>query len=320
MQIIGEAIIKYVPIKRINITDKYYSITPCRFNDEKLKKSIERSGIQVPLRLERLDWGQSRIISGFRRISAAADAGLMEVPAIIEKNIRPDITFWEVVQENYGARELDDLEKSEIVMKLKKFFSKEDNEIISRFLPGIGLKDNQYELERMLALADLRDQLKNSCSRGILASSTALEIGKWLENDQDLIINLVENLKLGINKQKLLVRLFEDLKRIRRTSAVDLWSDAGLDQYQPSELTFTLLRDRLTKIRYPSWSEHTERISMLLKELKIQSDMIQVPKYLDGDKITISFTATSPAEVRSKAEMLLTASGKKELADIFELL
>ena len=176
--------IKNIQIKKINIRDRYYSISPFPFNGEKLLNSIKITGITVPVQLEAGPDKDLRVVSGFKRIHASAQAGMTEVPGIVAERGDPLLTFWRAVQENYGARELHDLEKAEIVWKLRELHSVGEPDLLSIYLPGIGLKGSRYEIDKYLKLAGLNEFLKKSCIRNILLCGTAIEIRSSLNRNK----------------------------------------------------------------------------------------------------------------------------------------
>ncbi len=313
--------IKIIPLDRINIPDRYYSITPCPFNEEKLIRSIKEAGIIVPVRLEAGRGDHYRIISGFKRMEASIQLGLAEVPAIVEDKGDPALTFWRAVQENCGSRELHDLEKAEIVLKLKELHSVGDQALLSSCLPGLECKGTRYELDRLIALAEMSTRLKSACIRGNLLSATALEVRKWPDSEQEFMIALISSFKLGTNKQKQLVRLIADLKKIEGAGLDTVWENSGLKSLDPSTLTFDLIHQALTRTRFPVFSAHLKEWQILREGLKLPSGIkIEAPRYFDGDSITATFSAADPEEFRDKAAQLMEASRKKELDDMFSLL
>lgn len=314
-------LIRYIQIEKINIKDRYYSISPFSFNEEKLLNSIKMAGITIPVLLETAQGGIFRIVSGFRRISAAVQAGMAEVPAIIAETCDPLLTFWKVVQENHGARELHDLERAEIIRKLHETHSVAEKDLLTIFLPGIGLKGSRYELDRHLTLASLSSFLKQSCFGNILLCGTAVEIKNWPEPEQRFFSGLAARFKLGVNKQKQLLRLIEELKKKERISLETLWENSGLQDEDPDDISFERIHQVLTERRFPVLSDHQEQWERLRESLHLCPGIkLQVPRYFDGDAITVTFSAASPEEFRQKTGQLLEASRKKELEDIYSLL
>ena len=313
--------IKNIQIKKINIRDRYYSISPFPFNGEKLLNSIKIAGITVPVQLEAGPDKDLRVVSGFKRIYASAQAEMTKVPAIIGERGDFLLTFWRAVQENYGARELHDLEKAEIVWKLQELHSVGEPDLLSIYLPGIGLKGSRYEIDKYLKLAGLSEFLKKSCIKNILLCGTAIEVRNWPESDQVFFAGLAESLKLGTNKQKQLLRLIEDLKKKERIGLNDIWESSGLQDSDPGNLSFEKIHRVLSERRFPVLSEHQEKWKKLREGLALQQDIkLQIPRFFDGDSITVTFTAADPAEFRDKSKQLLEAYLKKELGEIYSLL
>ena len=316
-----ENTIKYIPVERIALEDRFYSISPFCFNAEKLIRSIKIAGITTPIILEPLSSQSFRIVSGFRRVASGVEAGLEEIPAIIEKPACGLDRFWRTVQENWGSRDLHELEKAEIINKLKLLHGVDEESMLNRFLPQLGLGDSRHELERYLALAGLNSQLKKACFFGNLLPATALEIRSWPETEQDFLISLASALMLGTNKQKQVVRLIEDLKKKTRSSLESIWGAAGLGNIEQKDLNFDSVHGQLSALRYPVLSENLERFRKLRERvLPGQAIKLQAPRYFDGDRLTVSFSAADTSEFREKAQQLLKAAGNRELEDMFRLL
>ncbi len=314
-------LIENIQIKIIDIEDRYYSISPFSFNQETLLNSIKIAGVTVPVQLESGPDRNLRIVSGFKRIAAAVQAGIMEVPAIIRETGDPLLIYWRVVQENYGTRILHDLEKAEIIRKLKDLHAVGDEDLLSIYLPGIGLKGSRYELDRYLTLGGLNDFLKKSCLMDILLCGTVLEIRHWPESEQTFFSWIVSSFKLGTNKQRQLVRLFEDLKQKEHIGLEAIWKNCGLQEADPSDINFEKIHRLISEKRFPVLSEHLKRWENLRDSLHLHPDIkLQIPRFFDGDSITVSFSAANPADFQDKVSQLLEASRKKELEGIYSLL
>ena len=74
---------KQVPISAIQIPEKYRRRGNA-VEDDKLRQSIEQTGIQQPLVVSHLGSGKYVLIDGFRRIEVANYLGLNEVPTVID--------------------------------------------------------------------------------------------------------------------------------------------------------------------------------------------------------------------------------------------
>lgn len=321
MWIRKEESVDQVSLERIDITDRYYSITPCPFNEERLISSIRSIGVSVPVILEPCEGETLKIVSGFRRIDALLKLGSHEVPAVIEKRKDPRRTFWRVVLENMGHRNLHEIEKAEVVFKMRTLHEVGENEILADCLPGIGLKGTRYELQRMMSLAEMKPTLKKACLEGSLMASTALEMKNWPEAEAEFIVQLINHLRLGTNKQRELVRLAGDLKRIRNTDLDRVWRDSGLAGSPPGELTFDLVKASLSRARFPELAKQIDRWNELRDDLALSPRLqLQVPRYFDGDSVTVSFKASSPDEFRDLADEVQKISRVKALEKIFALL
>jgi len=321
MWIHKEESVDLVSLERIDITDRYYSITPCPFNEERLINSIRSIGIRVPVLLEIAAGERLRIVSGFRRIDALRELGTPKVPATIKKKEDPRGTFWDIVRENMGHRDLHDIERAEIIFKMRTLHGLENQEILTDCLPELGLRGSSYELQRMMSLSGLELVLKRACLDGRLLPSTALEIKNWPTPEAEFIVSLIDSLRLGTNKQKELVRLAGDLKRIEKKGLADVWGNTGLAEIPADELAFDTIKEALSKARFPELSKQIEKWNALREKLALSPGIqLQVPRYFEGEAVSVSFKASNPGEFRELAEELQKISRKAVLEEIFDLL
>ena len=98
-----------------------------------LKSWIQAVGILVPLRVNLREDGAYRIVSGFRRFSAAGQLGMKKVPCLLDQDPPPKL-FLKAVVENLATRGCGELEKATIIYKMGADFRKGDEELIGEVL------------------------------------------------------------------------------------------------------------------------------------------------------------------------------------------
>lgn len=125
--------------------------------DPALTDSIRRSGIVQPLLVS----GDARpeVIAGHRRLAAARQAGLAEVPALVlERHAEPRDYFLLAVLSNWNGR-LDELDKAVCIGKAAGEFGFTPAEIIQRILPALGLEPQPHFFDEYLQTFRLQRSL-----------------------------------------------------------------------------------------------------------------------------------------------------------------
>lgn len=115
-----DAQLEMVPVDQIGLEDETYRFR-ASLRTGPLVTSIEESGIQIPVVLRKRKQGQRKyqIISGFRRITAAVEAELEEVPALI-REMTDEEAFAASVLENTSRKTYSDVDRGYVILAYKK--------------------------------------------------------------------------------------------------------------------------------------------------------------------------------------------------------
>jgi ParB/RepB/Spo0J family partition protein len=123
---------KNVPISAIQIPDKYRRRGNA-VEDDKLRQSIERTGIQQPLVVSHLGAGKYVLIDGYRRLQIAKYLKLRDVPGVIDrvpKGVAPEdyrdrMRF--ILDEH--RQDLLPTQRASLIITLKKNFDMNNREV-----------------------------------------------------------------------------------------------------------------------------------------------------------------------------------------------
>ena len=108
-----------VPLVELDIKDTTYMFRAA-LRIGPLADSITEQGIQVPVMLRRQDGADLyQIVSGFRRCSAAAKAGLAAVPAIV-RDLTDEEAFRVSVLENSSRKTYSDIDRANVIAQYEK--------------------------------------------------------------------------------------------------------------------------------------------------------------------------------------------------------
>jgi hypothetical protein len=325
-----------VASSQIDSTDEKYRITPkSLISSLKLQSSIEKIGILTPLHLEKKD-SLYRIVSGFRRFETGLKLGINLFPASIggrrNETIPLDDTgeslalFKENIIEKTGERELRDLEMAIVVRQLRQEFNVEPSRIIEEYLPLIGAKPNQNSYNRLRELGSLNDFLTDSICEKNLLENTAMRIRDWSTEEHQLLVHIIDRYRLGVNKQRRLVDIFEQLRGSFQTDSIQIWYRSGAritdeNTSEPPPGRFALIFEKLYRLRFPMLSEYQDQFHQLRSALKLPNIMkLEMPPYFEGNQISVSITITNPDEFAQMGEKMIEISRQDELKKIFDLI
>ena len=327
--------LEVVELDQIDSDDQLFQISLPWVPIGELTQSIRRTGVLSPLRLNRVASGELRIISGFRRHTAARQAGLQQVPCFITSENDTLRLFRQALEDNLASRDLHILEKGTAVSKLRRTFKVSDQLLLGEYLPLLGIPADKFHLQRYLNLASLRHSLRTAITKD-LQPETALKLPRWANEEQDFFVNLVSKFRLGKNKQKRLFSLLDEIRGLLRNEALSLdhqrssvstiWHTSGAAQVEKNESLPLAKRydqalERLLQLRSPHLSEYEKRYKILKEKLKLPPPIqLHTPPYFEGNQIRVSFSASNPDEFSSLIEKLKEIVESEELRKIFDLL
>jgi ParB/RepB/Spo0J family partition protein len=306
--------------------DRTFSVSRSDFQSSgRLKDWIEKVGILVPLRVNLRSDGAYRIVSGFRRFIAAGQLGLQAIPCLVDQ-AEPPTLFLKAVVENLCSRGLGELEKATVIYKMQVDFQRNDQELIEKVLPILGIQGSRHRLDYYLRIAQLPEQLQQAISEGVVIPEVALKLSGWSSDESSFFVRTVAEYRLGRNKQRRLFELVDDLKASESVELHSVWEQSGAadidrDQTLPPEVRYDRIRKALDRLRYPVLSEHQERFRKLKGALKLPGSVrLEVPEYFEGDSIMVSFRTRNSEEFAQVTEHLSRAALCNEIEEIFDLL
>ncbi len=335
-----------IDLSELDLDDRTYAISPPWFPLGLLANSIKKTGIVNPLHVEAGNGNRYRIICGFRRAQAAGAAGIKSLPCWVRGNSAPADLFIEAVLDNAGSRSLHELEKAAAVNKLTGNFKISEQRMVEEFLPLLEIRPTSFHLRRYLEIDHLPEPLKKATVETRLEMETALVLRGWTSEEQSLFLNLQRRHGLNVNTQKKLAEVLDELRRKSGLSPIEIWTQAtagksalspvegppgdgpspagGDTESEPAataEKEFESAFHSLLRLRMPRLSRLEERYRELKSALRLPPEIrVQPPPYFEGERMTISFSASSAQEFRQAAERLQSAARTTEMDKIFELL
>ncbi|HDI59705.1 MAG TPA: hypothetical protein ENF48_05000 [Desulfobacteraceae bacterium] len=288
-----------------------------------LARSIERLGLLcAPI----LVGSEKRwtVVSGFGRTAACRRLGWETMAA--RRPLEPADPWrcaqW-AVAEKAAEGPLEALVAGRALRLLRRFAP--DEAAFGRAVRHFGLPDQPAAQARLAGLCDLPDQIRAAVSDGALAVSTALALGRMPPETALRVAALLSALGFGLNKQREVVTLLEEIVRREGISLRTLLDapelaalavDTETDRAQRGHRLRTYLYQR----RFPALSRAQRRFEALSRELCPATDARLTPPHgFEGRSFQLTLSFSSPSDLARHRETLERLLSHPDLPEMFQL-
>lgn len=322
-------VFRTVKIKKIDLGAKDYDVTFDAVSGgdlEILTDSIERLGVLNPVRL--IDNGDFYIIiSGRKRVIAAKNAGMSEVPAFVyDDTITNRYAMTLGLVDNFPKREYTAVEESWIIHRLVRDFGVDEDDVMSDFFPLLHLPPSKKILKELLSVFKLSDKIKVLAHHRRYPTKV---LARWLDfaaDDRKQIAKLISSAHFGSGAtMEILNLLFELTTRDEasvevilendRTKAI--MDDEKLSQNERGER----LREAMKKLRYPMLEELERKFKKWAEDLKIpKGAKIRHTPYFEGDTLELSLNFKDTKGLKEMGKFLVEASEREEMSKLLEMI
>jgi ParB/RepB/Spo0J family partition protein len=195
-------------------------LTRYRVDGAALVESVRRSGVVEPVTVEEHGNG-FRVISGFRRITAAGEAGVETVPAVVytQDALEPREAYLAGLSANAPGVTLNDADRAAALLKARERFGFDEDGLISIIAPLVGLPASHKVVREYLAIAGLPDAVLGALARGEKSREHASALLQIAEADREWFFrDFVERMHLSASETRLVAAGALDLAaRERKT-------------------------------------------------------------------------------------------------------
>jgi ParB family transcriptional regulator, chromosome partitioning protein len=306
-------------LERINLEDKTFQITT-EASIETLTRSIVRLGVIHPPVLLAGVSGY-RIISCFRRIFSCKALGLSTISAkLLEPGTDQRVSVQLAIADNSLQRPLNLIETSRALVLLSGIFSDPKELCIAAGV--LGLPDNLSVVHKLQQLSNLAPAIQNGVLSGILSLAMALELGQ-MENPSGIeLATLFGNLKLGLNKQRDILVLIQEIAHREHFSVEDVLSTPALQQilshekWDRSQKTVHL-RQYLRCRRYPSITAAENDFKARVQSLNLESGIVLIPpRDFEGTTFSVQLNFNKLSELQRHISSLTEVSSSPILNEM----
>jgi len=286
-----------VPISSIDFHDKRFFIGSDLDNLSSIKISIREVGIINPPVLKNED-DKFIPICGWRRISALKDLGLEKVLAKVydSDEITNEGCLQLVLFEN--RERLNDIEKAELVFKFKNLCALDDNDLIKRILPPLGIAPKWKNLERYLSIAELEPEIKNAFHQQKITLDHAVLLSE-LRDPQRLQIleRIILRFKLNKNETREAIQEIQEVAFRDRKSIGDVIE--SIENRIGQDGSKNEFRHELKLLRYPVLTQVEENFRECLNHLNLPKELnIFHPPFFEGNDLEIRLRFKSKEGLR----------------------
>lgn len=226
------------------------------FNIEPLAASISEVGLLNPPIVWQEEGGV-HVVAGYRRVLALLETGCSTVECVVlPSSDSRDRCLLLNFYDNLATRELNPVEKAMACSRLASLFPR--REVISRFMPAMGLPSDESTLDFYAAMdTDLDDEIKHAVASGQMSVKAVKPLLRLPPGERRAFCDLLEKMKFNNNQQLQVFDLISDISiRDRKASSVvlgdeDLRAIVEAEAMNPPQKARAFL-DCCRRKRYPS--------------------------------------------------------------------
>jgi ParB/RepB/Spo0J family partition protein len=316
--------IEKIPLQQINLMDETFSVNYLP-DLRRLRSSIKEIGLVQPVLLRERK-GEYQIISGFRRISVMKEFGNPEIEAkVFKEEEKADLQLFSLsLHENLTTRGFNTIEKAVALDKLVYHFRIDPVIVTMNFLPLFSLEPNEKILNTYLSLAPMEDELKSYVLSEEVSRTNIRKITSLNPDDRKALLSLLPSLKLGENRLREMLTLFEEVSRKNRCTFREVIHRSEIQIIlSQKELTPSQRTERMKKVlmdlRYPRMRQMEEGFERKKKELNLSSAVsLRHSPFFEGKGMSVEFQFETLEEYRSILSSLSLLAEKKEFQEMIE--
>lgn len=294
-----------------------------------LLESIKRIGVTHPPCIQELENRKGEIlISGKRRVQTLFELDKTQsvtVHIFSPHELSELDAFHLNLFENLAVRLLNPIEKSKAIALLTQNLKISAEILLKDYLYHLNLPVKEETIYEYMKLQNLDEKTKELVASGILQVDSAVQLLKLSKTDSLIILNLIQNLHLGINSQKTLIKLAWEIFKKKGIPFSELMEQETvkkiLDQekWSPSQ-KWARLESELKKLRYPILSDLENQFKNLKKEMKLPPSLtLQNPAYFETSDYLLQFRFKNLEEFREHLKTLNGVGSSESLKQLFKL-
>lgn len=280
-----------ISLSKINTEDETYRITTrIGFND--LLATIGKLGLLHPPWLIETPSGYA-IVCGFRRIAACRQLGWQSMTAsILNASADRFIVAQLAIADNALQRPLNLVETSRAINLLIDVCPNQQQ--LKKALSSLGLPTSSVASSKIQQVCRLPLPIQSGILNDTISLSMALELGKLDSAVSGALVELFQQLKIGLNRQRELLLLMSEIASREDIPIQQLIAEKPLqDLLQNTDLDPAVqrqgIRSYLRKRRYPTITEAQANFQKQMSQLKLGKHIqLLPPRDFEGTEYTMT--------------------------------
>jgi hypothetical protein len=293
------------------------------FNLGPLKASIERFGILNPPYLLRNSDPSFGVVAGYRRLLALRELCWSDTVCQI---LPDDFPRFEALllnlYDNLVNRHLNSVEKGMVLNRLTRFLPKE--EIVTDFMPILGIPSNRQTLEQFLGLEELEKPIRVSVATERVSQRVAGLMRNLEGNDRLKINELFVELKLSFNQQWEVIQWIVEIASREGRAAKEILEDDALKQILNDSIMSNPIKSKtigkiLRERRFPSLVKAENAFKKGVSRLSLpQGVKIIPPRFFEDRNYRLEIGFSQGNDLKEKVEGLCRLPGLEHITDFWK--
>ena len=320
--------IQEVPLSAIDFCDETFRITE-DLDLLRMSASLQAIGQVHPVVLQEGAASSGyRILCGFRRLHALRSLGRAAAAAILRRPAEsgPLQDFLTAIWDNLAHRQPGPLEVARILLALRCHCEVDEETLVARFLPMLGVPAHRNVLCGYLKLNDLCPGLRCLLGAGQLTQASAERLARIPPEMQARVLPLLSRIRLSASLQREVLEMAEDLAAISESSLEEVLSRPeilaiaeapGLSPFQKGEKMHALLyqqrNPRISGAR-AAWLAEKAHLN-LPGTIRLSPD-----PFFESPRLRVEFDAGSAQSFREAVDVLERACRDSTLDRLYRIL
>jgi ParB-like chromosome segregation protein Spo0J len=318
-------IIKEIPLARVDLDAHPFKIAKGE-DLSRLQESLAAVGLLSFPRVQSLESGWWRAVTGWKRLKAATQLGWRKMPAVILSPDTPEAHLLLLyLHDNAFTRAFNPLEQALLASRLLGHWDRET--LVAKGLPLLGLSPAPAHLDRLLAVARLEDPWQELVAQERLALSAAARLAAWEPADRLAALPFLAGLPLSQSKQEEFVAGVEILARREGVSnaVILLKRELQQDLQDPSlnpQGRAEAVRRRLTEWVSPRFQAARKAFAAGLNRLGMKNHprmRLKEPPAFEGPDFELSLKFKDHRELRELLQELARLASLPEFEALIDL-
>jgi len=217
-----------------------------------LQESLATAGLLAYPRVQPLEKGRWRPVTGWRRLKAAVQLGWRKIPVVVLAPETPEAYLLLLyLHDNAFTRAFNPLEQALLASRLLGPWDRET--LVAKGLPLLGLPPAPAYLDRLLAVATLEPSWQELVDQERLALTAAARLAAWDPAGRQAALPFLANLPLSQSKQEEFIAGVEILARREGVSLAAILLRGGLQQNLQDPAPNPQERAEAVRLRLNDW-------------------------------------------------------------------